>query len=391
MISKIRVISFVVLIIYYLPNFSQNIDDIDYGSSNTLEIITWNIERFPKRGNTTITKVRDIINALNADIIAVQEVQDISSFNQVVNGLDSYNGYLDSNRFAGLAFIYNTNTIEINDIYEIYATEEYLSPFPRYPMVIDFNFKNKRYFVINNHFKCCGDGNLDLNYWRDEETRRYNASVLLKEYIDDNLSEEQVIVLGDLNDELSDQLQDNVFRTIILDSDNYVFTDMDIANGSSSDWSFPNWPSHLDHILITNELFDEFENEESNIETLKIENYLDDGWYEYDRYVSDHRPVALKLFTDNNLSTDEESLKKVNFINSPNPFKLETKFTFNANFSADKIDIYNLNGQKIKSIQIDKNKSELVFNNESIANGVYVAKLQSKNNTIASKKIVILK
>ena len=38
------------------------------------------------------------------------------------------------------------------------------------------------------------------------------------------------------------------------ESDDYLFTDMEIASGSPLYWSFPGWPSHLDHILITNEL-----------------------------------------------------------------------------------------------------------------------------------------
>ena len=74
--------------------------------------------------------------------------------------------------------------------------------------------------------------------------------------------------------------------------------DMNIAAGSVSNWSFPTWPSHLDHILITNELFDEFENFGSSIQTIKIEDYLDGGWNEYETYISDHRPVGLRLVFD---------------------------------------------------------------------------------------------
>ena len=102
-----------------------------------------------------------------------------------------------------------------------------------------------------------------------------------------------MIVLGDLNDILTDAMANNVFQMIINDNENYLFADMEIAEGSSVDWSYPTWPSHIDHILITNELFDELEN--ANIQTIKIDEYLDGGWYEYDQNISDHRPVALKL------------------------------------------------------------------------------------------------
>ena len=70
---------------------------------------------------------------------------------------------------------------------------------------------------------------------------------------------------------------------------------MDIAYGSSGNWSYPSWPSHLDHILITNELFDEFDNTGSTVQTIHIEDYFEEGWRDYEKYISDHRPVVLSL------------------------------------------------------------------------------------------------
>jgi len=167
-------------------------------------------------------------------------------------------------------------------------------------------------FIINNHFKCCGDGIMNLDDLGDEETRRYTASNLLKEYIDTNLPNDNVIVLGDLNDILTDALENNVFQMIINDSENYLFSDMEIAESSSTDWSYPTWPSHLDHILITNELFDELNN--SDIQTIKIDEYLDGGWSEYDQNISDHRPVALKLYFGGSINGDVNQDGNVNIL-----------------------------------------------------------------------------
>ena len=136
----------------------------------------------------------------------------------------------------------------------------------------------------------------------DEENRRYTAMNLLKAYIDDNLSNEKVIVLGDLNDDISEPYLNNVFQDVLDDSNNYQFADLFIAQGNSSDWSFPNWPSHLDHILITNELFDELGTIEVN--TIKIDDYINGGWTEYDQNISDHRPVAMKIHFNYELSYD---------------------------------------------------------------------------------------
>jgi hypothetical protein len=88
-----------------------------------------------------------------------------------------------------------------------------------------------------------------------------------------NLPDENIFVLGDLNDILTDPSQNNVFQTILDDDLNFLFADVEIANGTSSEWSYPHWPSHIDHIFITNELFDSFGNVSSTIYTIPIDEY----------------------------------------------------------------------------------------------------------------------
>ena len=102
-----------------------------------------------------------------------------------------------------------------------------------------------------------------------------------------------------MNDELNDPDYHNVFINFINDSENYLFVDEDIAYGSNANWSYPSWPSHLDHILITNELFDNFNKQDALAMTVKIEEVLTGGWAEYEKYVSDHRPVVVRLVFQN--------------------------------------------------------------------------------------------
>ena len=288
-----------ILLFIFISIFCANdFDELYFGTDDALDIITWNIEWFPKNGNITVNYVTQIIEAIDVDVIAMQELDDRNLFDQMLNELNEYNGYYESTWFAGLAYIYNKNTVQINNIYEIFTTSPFWNPFPRSPMVMDMSFMGKNYIIINNHYKCCGDDNLNLNDESDEENRRYIANTLLKEYIEDNFSNDNVILLGDLNDNLTDNPEDNVFKMFLDDSDNYLFADYEIAQGSISDWSYPNWPSHLDHILITNELFDAFE----IVETIRIDYFMDGGFDDYDQNISDHRPVAIKIVNNvNNL------------------------------------------------------------------------------------------
>ena len=299
----------VVLIFFFAFLMSQDYPVL--GDDNSLDFATWNLEWFPKNNQTTLNYVSEIIEQLDLDIIAIQELTDTDMFDDMLDDLSDYTGYYESLWFAGLAYIYKTDVIEVNDIYEIYTTSPYWSAFPRSPMVMDINFMGQNYLFINNHFKCCGDGNLNISNDSDEETRRLNASNLLKEYIDNNLSNKNVIILGDLNDDIAESSSNNVFQAILDDADNYRFVDMDIASGSSSGWSYPTWPSHLDHILITNELFDELGN--SDVQTIKLDQYLDGGWNEYDSNISDHRPVFMKL-VNSSLPGDVNSDDVINIL-----------------------------------------------------------------------------
>ena len=290
------------LILSNIAVYSQDLEDLSFGNDNSLDIATWNIEWFPKNGQITVEYVTEIIQQLDLDLLAIQELDNKDMFDQMLDELTDYTGYYESYWFAGLAYIYKTDFVEINDLYEIYTTSQYWSAFPRSPMVMDMNFMGENYFIINNHFKCCGDGVLDFNDESDEEKRRYNASNFLKQYIDTYLSEKNVIVLGDLNDDIAESSQNNVFQMILDDTQNYFFMDLGIANSSSSEWSYPSWPSHLDHILITNELFDDLD--DSDIQTIKIDEYLNGGWNEYDQYISDHRPVAISFNFSSDISGD---------------------------------------------------------------------------------------
>ena len=67
---------------------------------------------------------------------------------------------------------------------------------------------------------------------------------------------------------------------------------MYIAEGSQSNWSFPNWPSHLDHILLYNKPYS------TSTQTLRLDDYIIGGWGKYDNYISDHRPVGISISID---------------------------------------------------------------------------------------------
>lgn len=299
-------------------SFAQGMNNLTFGTDSTLEIVTWNIEWFPKNGNNTADSVTKIIKALDADIIGFQEIDDTALFRQVISNIPGYKFHIAPGRFGGLAYANKTNSVFAKKVYKIYDSPTYYNPLPRAPLVMELLYKGEEYVVINNHYKCCGDGSLDLSNSSDEEARRYEASTLIKAYIDSNFATSKVLVIGDLNDVITDSYQHNVFRMFFEDAENYKFADDAIAKSPSTEWSYPSWPSHIDHILITNELFEDFALPNSTCQTIKVDEFMSGGFSSYDKYVSDHRPVGIKL------ASPKTSTGKIEVSNSgievyPNP------------------------------------------------------------------------
>ena len=255
------------------------------GEDNTLDIVTWNIENFPKN-NLTNMYVRQIIDSLDVDIIALQEIVDIQNFNNILDSLGNdwvgfRSGEINSD-YQELSYIVNTQNIEIvSNPYTILNDNSYYFAY-REPYVLEISYQNNNFILINIHYKCCNGS----------EDRRLQASLLLHSYINTFFNDSKVIVLGDFNDLLIDN--NNVFSPFLSDMNNFYFTDFSIANSSNEFWSFPSWPSHLDHILITNELF----NYVVDTQTVLVDWSLNGGLSAYDAYVSDHRPVMLKILLD---------------------------------------------------------------------------------------------
>ncbi len=266
------------------------------GTDSTLEVMTWNIENFAKRGAVTADHVIDVVNGLQVDIVALQEIENLTYFQQVREGLTDWTGdrATSASYSVNLAFLYPVDgEAQVSAVYEVLTG--YRRELPRAPFVLEGTFRGKDFVVINNHYKCCGNNSIDESDEWDEETRRRDASLLIDDFIRTNFPDRAVIVVGDFNDELTNNPADNVFQNFLDAPDKYRFVDMAIAEDRGGLWSFPTWPSHLDHIMITNQLFDAHQGGSMLVEVAPLHDLLGQGWSVYEKNVSDHLPVVLRV------------------------------------------------------------------------------------------------
>lgn len=190
-----------------------------------------------------------------------------------------------------------------------------------------------------------------------------------------------------MNDLITDQPNTNVFQAILNDPSNYSFADSSIAVGPSSNWSYPTWPSHLDHIIITNELFYETQNNGSYVQTLKLESEFASGWSTYDAFVSDHRPVAMKIFPDL-IGEQIELIDDIyNITIYPNPSNGNVNFILGNPTDECSILIHSANGMLIADA---KCIGKFTWEKQQTVPGIYYATLIVGNTIIKHQRIVLL-
>jgi hypothetical protein len=188
---------------------------------------------------------------------------------------------------------------------------------------------------------------------------------------------------------LDDEFANNVFRDILDDDYNYKFADYGIAMGDEAHWSYPMWPSHLDHVMITRELYPSFDNEGSDIQTLKVDELLSGGWATYEDNVSDHRPVALKLNPAKGLGTQELSNKSNKLVAYPNPCTATTQLSFEPNTKPMILKIWDVLGNLVYSTNIPSLANQWQLNCAAHTTGLYYVTLQTQQGAYASTKVLV--
>ncbi len=286
------------------------------GDISTLNIVTWNIENFPKN-DLTPDYVQTIVDSMNVDIIALQEIRNLTSLNNIAYNLgDNWVAYRSpgSSSYGNLAFLINTNEVNIvNNPYTM-PNEDFSCPAYtvnienhrcsyedpidfeynfayRMPYILDFEYNNQLFSLVNIHLKCCNNNG-------DEKPRRFDSISHLHNYILSNFTPRRnILIVGDYNDNLQTQVNYTGSDTgifYLLESNGYAFADQDISTGSSANFSYPSYPSHIDHIVINSNILNN-PNITYETHTLLVENVFSGGFSEYDSYVSDHRPVLINL------------------------------------------------------------------------------------------------
>lgn len=272
------------------------------GSDTTLDIASWNIEWFGNTGlgpsNETLQRdnARDVIQGTDFDIWGVEEIVSTSHFESLLDRLPGYDGFLandpmvesGSSFYSGgeqkVGIVFKTDVASVQRARVILTQNDHEfagRPPLEVTMRVTVNGATEDLVVIVLHAKAISN----TSSWE----RRRDGAEALKAHIDSNYPSQNVIVIGDFNDDVDTSItsgKPSPYQNFIDDAADYAFPTEELTEeGLSSTVSHPDM---IDHHLATDELMAGYIDGSADV------YFVDDFISRYGDTTSDHYPVLTR-------------------------------------------------------------------------------------------------
>lgn len=281
------------------------------GTTSTLDFATWNLEWFGDTGNgpsdeeLQLNNASFIISGLDMDIWSIQEVTSGAHFNDLLDSLNGYEGFLANDPivqsdsayyedFGGneqkIGMIYKTDLVTINNakiILTDYDHEFAGRPPVEVQLSVNVDGQSADIVAILIHAKCCTDD--------DDYNRKSAGANALKSYLDTTWPDANVMVFGDFNDDIDESIssgRESAYQVFVDDAQNYTFPTMTLSENNIS--STTGYPDVIDHHLNSNELYSFYVS--GSVMSFQPEDYVNG----YENNTSDHYPVLTRYSLSQN-------------------------------------------------------------------------------------------
>jgi endonuclease/exonuclease/phosphatase family metal-dependent hydrolase len=257
------------------------------GSAESLDLATWNVEHFPATADTPRV-LADLIVSLGLDLVAIEEVEAIAAFDELVARLPDHEGVLSTHTYSDgtyqkIGVVYRADLLQLTTSRLLFTGESYA--FPRPALELSFAVDDGVHpafdlVAIAIHLKA---GTTD-----DDRARRSEANQLLEAYVGQLVTgsgDDDVVVLGDFNEVLTTDRGLEVMAPWLVPA--YDLHTHPLADDGQA--SFLPSGGLIDHVVTTDALADEVAGGAAVIPR------LDAQYGGYQNAISDHLPVVLTM------------------------------------------------------------------------------------------------
>lgn len=363
--------------------------------SETFDVGTWNIEWFgdPNNGpsNTELqfNNVRRVIETMDLDLYALQEISNVALFKRLVDSLSNYNGFISNySQSQKVAYLYKASVID--SVNTDYVARGSTWAGGRFPFMFEFDAtvgvsETKRIRAINFHAKAFAN--------QSDYNQRVADAAVLKMYTDARTTQQDnLIILGDYNDDVTTSTWNNAispYQSFVTDPR------YEIVSKSLSEMGFTSYRSvsMIDHIMMNEHLFDYHLSGSEQVENVSyIGSYLST--------TSDHYPVWTRFKFESIVSVDDmdSDIPKVVTLrqNYPNPFNPATSITFDLpQNDTVSLNVYDGTGRLVsvllQQVSYNAGSHTLRFDASHLTSGIYLYRLETTSGVGISGKMILIK
>lgn len=360
--------------------------------SDTLDVINWNLRYFADPNHNTpykqVSKVRTIMNKLNADVYAICEVVDVDSFASLAHTINGNYDYTVSTfgSFANstsdpdypsaqkLGFIYRKSMVRNITTRRMMGSSSnayYNFSSGRLPFQVnaevlgkDSAWHNITFMVM--HAKADADN--------DACNRRIAACRELKDTLDHYFVNTPFLLLGDYNDDLDQTICSNTpvsnYSYMLTDSAHYHALTLGISKTGAI--SIDGYTSLIDHVFASNAMFQYYVANSAHSLRIEVKSWVSN--YDYD--VSDHFPVRTQYILNDAGNTAPAAVSGLNAQQGitvyPNPAGTFVNID-NRSDAFDEMVIYSVEGKKIRAGKLQAGVN--TFSTTDLPSGVYLLRV----------------
>lgn len=231
-----------------------------------LETVTWNLKwygsdsRGPDDENLQTDNVIDVIDSLQADLYALQEIHSEQSLDKLVTRMSGYRGfvaqYLERNQ--KMAIIYNTLTIDSLSSGALMEGQNGRDWASRYPLFFHFIYNygdaSLPIYAVVIHAKANSGTDSER---QDAYQRRTRAANSLYSYLQKHKPDAHILLLGDFNDDVDVTIYDGSSPSPYYNftgNSHFRTVTRSISELGYSSYVAGDYTDLIDHIVISNEL-----------------------------------------------------------------------------------------------------------------------------------------